>query len=152
MWHAQNKPIRILTGRRLELQVNAGNLRAKGMPGRFHDDVKSGRLIFSDELPLLPPMPRSVPIHGAGSQKGTARCDHYGGLMGMLAAWVAGGRGATVDVWGVDLGGMLDAHGAKQPGRHPGRWEGERRIWDGVLEGFRRSGELIINWTPPEER
>ena len=150
VWHlgsVMGRP-RILTTRNLEIAINSGRLAARGLKRAFAEDRETGRLVMEDEVPLLPPMPRAVPILNAGPRAGQVRWSQYGGLVGLVAAWLAGV--GELDVFGVDLEGRLDVHGVDGPGRIEDRWVRERELFGGLVRGFERAGDMIVNWAGKE--
>jgi len=144
----------ILCPRRMEGEVS-GTFKAKGLQERWKEDLASGRVVYEDQVPPVPPMPMCIPILQAGNMKGSARWDQYTGLACLTCCWFLADRAgvtADVDVYGVDLDGIGDCHEREgAPARTADRWIVERRLFQGLVDGFRASGDLKINW-PQEKR
>jgi hypothetical protein len=153
----------ILTTSSLERAMNERRFQAAGLEERYRRDRTDQRIRVEEEMPLMPAMPRGVPILEAGPRKGQARWFNYSGLGGLACAWfLASGtldhlatranEPVQIDVFGVDLVGIGDVNGKQAPCRTEGRWERERRIWNGMKEGMERTGRVTIRWTPMEKR
>lgn len=144
----------ILTTSSLERAMNEHQFRAAGLEERYREDRAAGRIKAEEDMPLIPAMPREVPILSGGNRRGQARWFNYSGLGGLTCCWfLAGDEGSVeVDVFGVDMQGIGDVHGKDAVCRSVERWERERRIWDGLVEGFERTGRMRVHWTPPEKR
>ena len=121
-------------------------LKAAGLTEQLDADIDAGRITFTDEIGPLPPMPQDVPIRGGGPQAGEVRWDMHGGLAGLVAAWWIGGKGCTIDVYGVDLWGSDDLRGHEASERLGTRWRTERAIFRALIHGFERAHEARINW------
>ena len=144
----------IFTSNQSERDLKGHRWKAKGLEERLSEDLEAGRIVFEEQVPPVPPMPQIVPLRGAGNMKGTARWSQYTGLACLACAWYLAneaGVQATVDVYGVDLKGTDDCHDRPTaPARTPDRWIFERQLFTALCQGFRDSGDLIINW--PQEK
>lgn len=144
---------KILTTTALERAMNEHYFKAKGLDERWKDDVDNQRLVYDEQVPPLPPMPIDVPRLSAGNRAHEPRWTQYTGLACLVCAWMLADEAktqATVDVFGVDLAGSADCHDRPSaPARTDNRWEFERRVFSGLVKGFRTSGDLVINW--PQE-
>ncbi len=152
---------KMLTTSSLERAMNEKRFQAAGLETRYREDRAAHRIYTEEEMPLLPAMPRDVPILEAGNRRGQPRWFNYSGLGALVCCWFLG-QGVLeptrdpvrteVDVYGVDLQGIGDVNGKNGIGRTEGRWERERCIWDGLIRGLERTGLMTVHWTPPEER
>lgn len=150
---------RIFTKANLFTAMRDGWLVAEGLEEGWAADQAEDRIVWEHKVAAdFPPVPEGTPVFPGGPRKGLPQIG-FSGCVALVCCWyIAGEAEATIDVYGVDLRGVSDAHGTPPPfgqnlrDRSEGRWAKERRLWDGLVQALRDTGRFEIRWTPPEER